>query len=53
VCVMVPEDGMREMRPIVARALRPIAVGEEVTMRYGMTDPYGLRVFYGMEDIFP
>ena len=27
VCVMVPEDGMREMRPIVARALRPIAQG--------------------------
>eukprot|EP00672_Neobodo_designis_P021709 CAMPEP_0174829430 /NCGR_PEP_ID=MMETSP1114-20130205/1924_1 /TAXON_ID=312471 /ORGANISM="Neobodo designis, Strain CCAP 1951/1" /LENGTH=315 /DNA_ID=CAMNT_0016063177 /DNA_START=30 /DNA_END=977 /DNA_ORIENTATION=- len=53
VVVMVPEDGMREMRPIVARALRPIAAGEEVTMRYGMTDPYGLKVFYGMEDIFP
>ena len=53
VAVMVPEDGMREMRPIVARALRPIQQGEEVTMRYGMADPYGLKVFYGMEDIFP
>jgi hypothetical protein len=53
VAVMVPDHAMRETRPIVARSLRPIQAGEEIVMRYGIADPYGMRVFYGMEDILP
>lgn len=53
VAVMVPDAPMREARPIVARSLRPIAQGEEILMRYGLTDPFGLRVFYGMESVLP
>lgn len=53
IAVMVPDHDMKDTRPIVARALRNIPAGEEITMRYGICDPYGMRVFYGIEQILP
>lgn len=52
VAIAVPDVESSKRRAIIARSLRPIAKGEELSMMYaGQHDPQLLSVFYGMQYI--
>lgn len=49
VAVMVPDDDSKDFAAVVARSMRKIRKGEEIVMTYGINDPYGMQVFYGID----
>jgi hypothetical protein len=54
VAVAVPEVELKYSRCVIARSVRPIAKGEEITMRYGgVHDTNMLRIFYGITNYVP
>lgn len=54
VAIAVPDVDMKHSRCVIARSLRPIAKGEEITMKYGgVHDPNMLKIFYGIPNVIP
>lgn len=54
VAIAVPDVDMKHSRCVIARSLRPISKGEEITMKYGgVHDPQMLKIFYGIPEIIP
>lgn len=54
VAIAVPDVDMKHSRCVIARSLRPISKGEEITMKYGgVHDPNMLKIFYGIHEVIP
>lgn len=52
VAIAVPDLETSKKRAVIARSLRPIAKGEEITMKYGGAhDPQMLALFYGCQHV--